>query len=412
MTTFQIVLIGFGVALVLGVVVYNWLQERRYRQEVNRLFAPLEAVTAIERPASAEPEAERIEPRIAFGEPGPQADGERPAFSELQSAQPESAFAAAPEIRAEPRFDYSPEPNRQSGFEPESSQEAAQPPLVQTASPAAVDFTPESTLDPESEYIARLRFSQPVMAPAATLIDLMRQIGKPVRIMGQHEDGQWETVSGPSRARYAALELGLQLVDRSGAASSGQLDAFCRALYDFAAEQGGAVSCPDKYAALERAAALDGFCIEVDVLIGLNIVAPDARPFLMSEVHRCAGQAELALQADGTYAARSEAGRILYALANQAAEPFQPNAVGATTHGITLLFDVPTVPDGLVVFDRMAEVATRLTKSLGGRLVDDNGKLVTQDSLQKIRQRLAEAYASMDARGIPAGGERASRLFV
>ncbi len=402
MTTFQLVLIGFGAVLVLGVVLYNWLQERRYRQEVNRLFTPLEGVADIERPTSVEPETERIEPHIQFDAADDRAEP-TPAFEahDEGAVQDEPPPAAIAEAR--------PEPNLAT----ELAAPHAAPLQAMPAQPSvAVEFEPESPLDRETEYIARLRFSQPAIAPAAALIELMRRIGKPVRIMGQREDGEWEPVAGPSRISYAALELGLQLVDRSGAVASGQLEAFCRALYNFAAEQGGAVSCPDKYAALERAAALDSFCIEVDVLIGLNIVAPDARPFLMSEVHRCAGEAGLALQADGTYALRNEAGRVLYALANQAAEPFQPNAVGATTHGITLLFDVPTVPEGLTVFGQVAEVAMRLSKSLGGRLVDDNGKLVTQESLQKIRQRLAEAYASMAERGIPAGGERANRLFV
>lgn len=392
MTTFQLVLIGFGVALVSGVVLYNWLQERRYRQEVNRIFTPLEGVADIERTRPAEPEAERIEPRIQFDA----ADADIQA-AESVVAQDEPVPADIAEARQEPKLFA--DADVTSSTEPAS--------VVST-----VEFEPESALDRKTEYIARLRFSQPAMAPAATLIETMRRIGKPVRIMGQREDGDWEPVAGPSRISYAALELGLQLTDRSGAVTSSQIENFCRALYDFAAEQGGAVSCPDKYAAIERAAELDGFCIEVDVLIGLNIVAPDARPFLMSEVHRCAGEAGLSLQADGTYALRNEAGRLLYALVNQAAEPFQPNAVGATSHGVTLLFDVPTVPDGLAVFDRVADIAMRLSKSLGGRLVDDNGKLVTQDSVQKIRQRLAQAYASMEARGIPAGGERASRLFV
>lgn len=401
MTTFQLVLIGFCIVLVLGVVLYNWLQERRYRQEVNRLFTPLEGMAEIDQPLPAEPEVERIEPRIHFGTGDEQAEPPAAAaeFQEELGSEDEPTFAAMPE--AEPGAAA----EQQIPFVSAGQAMPAQPAV-------SADFEPESSLDRETEYIARLRFSQPSMAPAATLIETMRRVGKPVRIMGQREDGEWEPVAGPSRTSYAALELGLQLVDRSGAATSSQIDAFCRALYNFAAEQGGAVSCPDKYAAVERAAALDGFCIEVDVLIGLNIVAPDARPFLMSEIHRCAGEAGLGLQADGTYALRNETGRVLYALANQAAEPFQPNAVGATTHGVTLLFDVPTVPDGLAVFDRVAEVALRLSKSLGGRLVDDNGKLVTQDSVQKIRQRLADAYASMNARGIPAGGERANRLFV
>lgn len=388
MTPFQLVLIGFGIALVLGVVFYNWWQERKYRQESLRLFNREIEPLNLGQPATAE--AERVEPRIRLDA------AETP--DEADWRQPEIGTGLA---EAEPA--------------PFATWAESAPAAAESSSLAAYEASPfeqESPLDPDTEYIARLRFSQPVMAPVAGLIDLVRQIGKPVRAMAQGQDGQWEPVAGPSRNSYAALELGLQLADRSGAVTSGQIDAFCRALYNFAAEQGGAVSCPDKSAALELARALDLFCIEVDVLIGLNIVAPDARPFLVSEVHRCASEAGLGLQPDGSYALKNAAGRTFYSLANQSDEPFQPERVGASTHGITLLFDVPNVADGLMVFDRMAELAQRLTKSLGGRLVDDNGKLVSQESLQKIRQRLAESYASMDARGIPAGGERANRLFV
>jgi hypothetical protein len=37
---------------------------------------------------------------------------------------------------------------------------------------------------------------------------------------------------------------------------------------------------------------------------------------------------------------------------------------------------------------------------------------VSRDSLDKDRRRLTELYARMEARGIPAGGERALRLFA
>lgn len=385
MTTFQLVLVGFGVALVLGVVLYNWLQERKYRQQLNRQFAADAGEPNFDRAPAAEADRHRQEPSLNLDAESSADDRRQPPPIEDEDferlAVPEPDFTDARQPRLEPAA-------------------------------AAVPFEQESPLDPDTEYIARLRFSQPVMAPVAGLIDLMREIGKPVRVMAQGHDGNWEPVSGPSRNSYAALELGLQLADRSGAVTSGQIDAFCRVLYNFAAEQGGAVSCPDKSAALELARALDLFCIEVDVMIGLNIVAPDARPFLISEVHRWAGEAGLALQGDGSYALKNEAARTLYTLANQSDQPFQPGVPGASTHGITLLFDVPNVADGLAVFDRMAGTAMRLSKTLGGRLVDDNGKLVSQESLQKIHQRLAESYASMDARGIPAGGERASRLFV
>jgi hypothetical protein len=45
-------------------------------------------------------------------------------------------------------------------------------------------------------------------------------------------------------------------------------------------------------------------------------------------------------------------------------------------------------------------------------LVDDNGRNVSEDSLNRDRARLMSFYQRMEARGIPAGGERALRLFV
>ncbi|NWG87146.1 MAG: hypothetical protein HXY26_06475, partial [Hydrogenophilaceae bacterium] len=76
MTTFQLVLIGFGVALVLGVVLYNWLQERKYRQQVDRSFAPARE-PAFEPVLPADAERPRQEPSLTLDapaepvEPGP-----------------------------------------------------------------------------------------------------------------------------------------------------------------------------------------------------------------------------------------------------------------------------------------------------------------------------------------------------
>jgi len=82
-----------------------------------------------------------------------------------------------------------------------------------------------------------------------------------------------------------------------------------------------------------------------------------------------------------------------------------------TTHGISLLFDVPRIADGLRVFDRMTELGFLLAERLKGRIVDDNGRAVTEDSLTKDRQRLGAYYARMQARGIAPGSDRALRLF-
>jgi len=408
LTTFQLVLVGLGIALVLAVVLYNWLQELKYRREAGLGPGGLRDEPRPE--PGAEPGAQRIEPRIHFPE-GP--EGEAPAGV----AHAPSERLPAPEPAGMDMPTAAPREGEAHAAGPAGmpfvvEQMQAREDEAERGPSAAQPFARESPLDSRTEYIARLRFSHPATPPLSTLLDALRQIGKPVRAMGKREDGVWEALAGPGRASYTALELGLQLADRSGAASASQIEAFCGTLYAFAAEHGGAVSCPDREAALEEAQALDLFCIEVDVLIGLNVVAQDGRPFRLADVHRLAAEAGMGLQADGTYALRNAQGATLYTLTNQAEQPFQAGDEAGLSHGVTLLFDVPTVADGSRVFDRMADLGHRMAATLGGHLVDDNGRLVSQESLHRIRERLAEAYAGMAARGIPAGGDRARRLFV
>jgi hypothetical protein len=280
------------------------------------------------------------------------------------------------------------------------------------AEPAAPATLSASGLDGVTEYIARLKFATPQLANFGPLLASLRRIGKPVRAFGERADGGWEALSGHPRNVYGQVEFGLQLADRGGALSQDQLDTFCRALYEFAAEEGGAVTCPEREAALGLARELDLFCMDVDVLIGLNVVSADHRPFTSEAMHSLALEAGLGLEADGTFLARDDFGHALFTLANQEEAPFPRDGRGLTTHGVTLLFDVPRVADGLAVFDRMTRLGFDLAWRLEGRLMDDNGRVVSEDSLNRDRARLAQFFARMEARGIPAGGERALRLFV
>ena len=58
--------------------------------------------------------------------------------------------------------------------------------------------------------------------------------------------------------------------------------------------------------------------------------------------------------------------------------PFLPEAVsGMTTHGLTILMDVPRVADAERALQRMFEVGRSLSVTLTGRLVDDNRAVLT-----------------------------------
>jgi len=452
MTTLQIVLAIVGISLIAVIVIYNLLQERRFRKEAEKMFSHKREDVMLGESVRTETSNRRPETRVQLTddsspapevehaltgaeEPFPSLDAMRKPVSGSILSSLEPIESSLPET-SPPRPTISPaSPVKLAEPEQVRLSRVKVPPMakpepVQAANPVKVGLihdpdlhedkpgseeiliSPHSGLDPTSEYIARLKFVAPTMANFGPLLITLRRIGKPVRAFGRRADGAWEVLSSHPRSAFDQVECGLQLADRSGALSQDQLDAFTRALYEFAAEEGGAVSCPDKQEALDLARDLDLFCMDVDVLIGLNVVSADSRPFTSEAMHGLAMEARLSLEPDGSFHARDAFNHTLFTLANQGEDPFPRDGRGLTTHGVTLLFDVPRVADGLAVFDRMTQLGFDLAGRLEGRLVDDNGRIVSEDSLNRDRARLMAFYQRMEARRIPAGGERALRLFV
>jgi hypothetical protein len=408
LTSLHYTLIALGVGLVVAMFLYNILQERRSRKQAERIFgfqgdhvdttdeSASDTISLADVFSHDHPDDARIEPRISLN------DDDARDYSGDQSPGQEAEFGGY-EL---PQTPPAPMEVEETVVAPVESP----PPAV---APQRGDLEPESPLlDSEIEYVARLRYSQPTPLLFATLQESLRRISKPIRLVGQREDGSWEPVLAQANRPYQTVELSVLLADRSGPVSDVQLDAFCRRLYEFAVEHGGAVSCQDKSAALERARALDGFCAEVDMLIGLNVVSPSGLDFSSQAIHELASRAGLIQAGDGGYALRDGDGRLLYSLATQN-ELLNPSHDGAQgTQGLSLLFDVPRVGYGLEAFDHMATLGFELAQRLGGQLVDDGGRPVSRDSLTKDRKRLEMIYSRMAQRGIPAGGERALRLFA
>ncbi len=460
MTTLQIVLAIVGIGMIGAIVLYNLIQERRFRKEADRLFSHKRDDIMLGEAVRTDPSRRQGETRIQltgqeaaspearqaveeadaplrgghrdvdFSFPDslekPQRRDEKgsppPPLGDLPSRQAPRAPAPAAPARSQP---HPPEPPRAAPelkpleVEPPEEELGYLPPLTasfressQAAVAPAAQAPAGSGLDAQTEFIARLKFANPAFTSYAGLLNSLRRVGKPVRSYGLRADGVWEALTGNPRNAYSQMELGLQLADRGGAVAQDQLDAFCRTLYTFAADAGGAVICPEKEEALARAGELDLFCMNVDVLMGLNVVAADTHPFTSEAIHTAATAAGLTLERDGIYHARDENGYSLFTLTNQEEHPFPQDGRGLTTQGVTLLFDVPRVADGVNVFDRMTEFGYSLADRLSGRLVDDNGRAVSNDSLNRDRARLVEFYARMQRQNIPAGGERALRLFA
>jgi len=399
LTSLHYTLIALGIGLVAVVMIYNVFQERRSRKQAERIFNLRDEDVSLGNLHlnDALPES-RIEPSIELlDEDMPDRDGPGEMDGPAVDAAAPSPFSAAMPTEAAAEAGEVPAP-----VAPPARPATPAPVAGHVAQPMA----PESPLDGEVEYVARLRYTQATAILFAPFQETLRRISKPIRMVGRRDDGAWEPVLGHSARPYDTIELGLLLADRSGPVSEVQLDAFHQRLYEFAAEHGGAVSCQDKAEAVERARTLDAFCAEVDMLIGLNVIPPADAGSGGRSIRDLATQAGLVQGVDGTYSLRDEAGRLLFTLTDGA--PGHDEA----PHGVTLLFDVPRVAAGLAAFDRMTALGLQLAERLGGRLVDDGGRPVSRASLDKDRKSLEVIYARMAARGIPAGGDRALRLFA
>lgn len=379
MSDLLVLLVLIGVVFVGGVMLFNWQQERRFRKQADAAFQPPAADPLAPADVPQRDTAARIEPAL-------QAPVSEVAHE--PHAGDAEAVVAAPGPSARP------------------AGETAQADAPRGA-PAPAPY------DELIEY--RVRISGDVL-PSALFADAFSQVralGKPVRWSGLPVGAAaWEPLQPWRDARYQQVLVTLQLADRNGAAQAEQLAALCSLLQALSESHGLRVVCDEADEALERAQAIDRFCVDVDVLIGLNVVARGEGTIDLARIVREAEDRGMVLGADGVFQLLDSRGEPLYVLCNHDAEPFVIEGIeGQVSQGVTLQFDVPRVPDGLKVFDSMVAFGRKLANDVGGLLVDDNLRPLTDSGIEKIRGQLTQIYERMEARGVPSGSRRALRLF-
>ncbi len=324
---------------------------------------------------------------------------------------------------------------------PDAVAEAGEPRLRIDAAPspaaaplaAAPDLRAPSTISPSPASPSPRLAASPVAAPYDELIEYRvrigsegvradvfaeafnhaRSLGKAVRWMGLPVGAaEWQEIQPWREVNYQQVVVTMQLADRNGAVQEDQLSALCAMLQGTAQTHHLRIACGDVAEAIERAEAIDRFCVDVDVLIGLNVVARGEAAVNLTRIVHEAESSGMALGVDGVFQLLDSRGEPLYALCNHDAEPFSATVIeGQTSQGVTLQFDVPRVPDGLKVFDGMVAFGRKLANEVGGILVDDNLRPLTDSGIEKIRTQLTQIYERMEARGVPSGSRRALRLF-
>ena len=398
MTSLQLGLIAAGIALVIGVVIYNWVQERRVRRRISEAFRD----TSAEGGASAVRAGDRVEPTLA--------------------RRDDAALPENPPHDAEPEDDDAPydppldiqnriasDLSRATGAAAAASQTGAAPAGIGAA--ATERGVPEP--DPDIECVVML---QPVRAVTAGAIasGMHARIGKPLRWFGRRSvEAPWQLLKSDTAGEFNEIIACLLLADRAGAAGKDLIDAFARLAGNVASSVPAAFVPPDTAREAARAEALDRICADLDVQIGLTVLKTGQAMIPGTRLRGVAEAAGFRLMDSGRFEWRQEeTGAILYALANYRPEPFTADSLRTSaTPGAVFLLDVPRVADPARAFDQMKLAAKRMAQTLDATLVDDNRRPLDDPALAAIREQVQATAAALRNVNIEPGSPRALALF-
>ena len=245
--------------------------------------------------------------------------------------------------------------------------------------------------------------------------DILVGISKPVRWFGFDDgDNQWQLLGPESRATCHWFCAAMQLVDRRGALTEADFNAFVggvqRVADQFLAVLGSVQLRMD---VLRKAAELDSLCADIDIQIAVNVIASGDGRFDAERITSLARMQGMELGADGRFHARDAQGNSLFTLSDfnaDAGESGMPNRM--QTSGLSLLVDVPCVSNGVETFDLMMRAANAFAQGLRGQIVDDNRQPFDAESAALVRAQIARFQERMVSEDIPAGGELIRRLFA
>ncbi|HEX4883128.1 MAG TPA: cell division protein ZipA C-terminal FtsZ-binding domain-containing protein [Casimicrobiaceae bacterium] len=408
MSRLQIALIVAGVVLVVGVLLYNAWQMRRARR---KLAPPVTAPRA-----AAESGGARIEPTLRTEAPSAPSTPVTP-----------SAPRAGTSVVHDP--DFRPPMDDVVGLEEGSGTEAAlesggglddevaagdEATMAPRPRAAIAGMTTIAAPDPDIETILTL---QPVRPLSASMLapGLHARLGKPVRWYGRREPrGAWQRLGPETRGDYVEFAACMLLADRNGPATHGQIDAFRKVVGEVAATLPAAFDGPGAADEAQRAEALDKLCADLDMQIGLTVRKAPPATIAGTRLRGVAEASGFRLAPTGRFEwVQDETGAVLFTLQNITDEAFTAESLRqGSTPGVVFLLDVPRVVDPGRAFDQMKIAAKRMAHTVGGELVDDNGRPLNDSGLAAIREQVMAADDALRRTNIEPGSPRALKLFA
>ncbi len=424
MSDLQVGLIILGAFIIAGVVVYNWMQERKLRHEVtNEFIVPQKDVLADDFHINADAymvdrelaevtekfkQNEHASAAKALDVPtvvGPRTkDFNDDVFAEAVEAQEASAresrevadaeYAAQTELKPEPKI------------VPEPIIKAV---LHEQIQHMQVNL-PEVT-HPQIDLSAIFYLTKNITGKDLTALSAsLAGINLPITLHGLDNQDKWHLVNENAATTFKQVACSVQLADRGGPIAKNLLNKFQFAVEDAGLELNAHVEWQGSGDALQRAIELDQFCIEVDQMISVHVAQGEA-PIHGTKFKGLAEASGMTLKDDGKFHFYSNELPLFSAIDTNNV-PFTAESLRSNVlKSVTFQIEIPKVSNCEQVFNQMIAIAQKMASSLNASLVDDNQKPLGDLQIEKIRQQLKVIHATMVARGIMPGSPSSMRLF-
>lgn len=418
MSDLQVTLIILGIFIIAGVVVYNWMQERNLRKEVNSEFiVPQKDVLADDFHIDADAYildkelAEVTEKSKHFKQHTIPAE----AFDKVEETKSiapviAEAVSQAEEIQTSKPPESSKIPNPEVAIQKEVDIAPIVPAAMHEKIQALQVNLPNSTHS-QIDLTAILYAAKPINSTdLSALIASLANIDLPITLYGLGDGDKWHVVDESSADTFKQMACSLQLADRGGPVAKNLLNKFQFAVEDAGLELNAHVEWQGNGDAMQRAIELDQFCIEVDQMVSVHIAQNDM-PIHGTKFKGLAEASGMVLKEDGKfYFYANEA--VLFTAIDTNNIPFTAESLRSNVlKSVTLQIEIPKVSNCEQVFNQMISVSQKMASSLNANLVDDNQKPLGDLQIEKIRQQLKVIHATMVARGIMPGSPSSMRLF-
>jgi len=461
MSDLQIILIILGAFIIAGVVVYNWLQERKLRiQVMDEFIVPQKDVLAedfyIDTDAFVEKELAEMPRKFTHAildEPdlAQTAQANNASFASKNEPLQQAAEAQESESVAENASQNATSPSeftattfKHSTYVDQFSDDATITPKV---SESKVVFTPPAAVKqqpavqnlpeimpsplPDSVHthidLAAMLFANQKISHKALcdMAESVNEIRLPMMIFGLDSQDKWhlvqtnqssQTQANTADTQYKQAACSLQLADRGGPIAKSTLNKFQYAVENMGLELNAHVEWQGSGDVLQRALELDQFCIEVDQLINVH-VAQGELPIHGTKFRGLAEASGMVLNEDGRfhfYASNDNGAHKtpLFCAVEANHQAFTADSLrNNVLKAVTFQLEIPKVPNCEQAFNQMIVVAQKLSTSLNANIVDDNQKPLGDLQIEKIRQQLKIIHATMVARGVMPGSVASMRLF-